>query len=137
MSRSTRVRHALPLAVLILFTALDLAAGRGQQALALTVISPLVAATVLGRRATAGYAALALVVAALLGVYDQQYTAEALPTQLVRLFGVALGGAIAVAACGEVQHGEEEQHRQRQCMPHPGGPAHARTPGSAGFRPAV
>ena len=43
MNRSTRFRHALPLAVLILFVVLDLAAGREQQALSLTVISPLVA----------------------------------------------------------------------------------------------
>jgi serine phosphatase RsbU (regulator of sigma subunit) len=93
------VRHALPLAVLILFIVLDLVTGRRQQALALTVISPLVAATTVGRRATATYAALALVAAALLGIYDRQYTVEALPTQLVRLFGVALGGGIAVAAC--------------------------------------
>jgi phosphoserine phosphatase RsbU/P len=111
VSRSTRVRHALPLSVLTLFAALDLAAGRGQQVLSLTVISPLVAATVLGRRATAGYAVLAVVVAALLGVYDDQYTAEALPTQLVRLFGVALGGAIAVAACTLRLRGEDRLTR--------------------------
>jgi phosphoserine phosphatase RsbU/P len=80
VSRSTRVRHALPLSVLTLFAALDIAAGRGQQSLSLTVIAPLVAATVLGRRATAGYAVLAVVVAGLLGIYDQQYTPEAMPT---------------------------------------------------------
>jgi sigma-B regulation protein RsbU (phosphoserine phosphatase) len=111
VNRSTRVRHALPLAVLVLFTAFDLAAGREQQALSLTVISPLVAATVLGRRATAGYAVLALVVAALLGLYDQQYTPEAMPTQLVRLFGVAFGGAVAVAACALRLRGEERLAR--------------------------
>jgi phosphoserine phosphatase RsbU/P len=93
------VRHALPLGVLTLFTVLDLATGRGQQALSLTVISPLVAATTVGRRATATYGVLALVTAALLGIYDQQYTAQAVPTQLIRLFGVALGGGVAVAAC--------------------------------------
>ena len=111
MSRSTRVRHALPLSVLLLFTVLDLAAGREQQSLSLTVIAPLVAATVLGRRATVGYAVLAVVVAALLGVYDQQYTAEAMPTQLVRLFGVAFGGAVAVAACTLRLRGEERLTR--------------------------
>jgi sigma-B regulation protein RsbU (phosphoserine phosphatase) len=111
VSRSTRVRHALPLSVLVLFTALDVAAGREQQSLSLTVISPLVAATVLGRRATAGYAVLAFVASALLGVYDQQYTAEALPTQLVRLFGVAFGGAVAVAACALRLRGEERLAR--------------------------
>ena len=106
MNRSTAVRHALPLAVLLLFVALDLATGRDQQALSLTVISPLVAAITLGRRATAAYAALALVAAALLGIYDQQYTAVALPTQLIRLFGVALGGGVAVAACALRLRGE-------------------------------
>jgi serine phosphatase RsbU (regulator of sigma subunit) len=99
------------LAVLALFTVLDLAAGRGQQTLSLTVISPLVAATVLGRRATAGYAVLALITAALLGVYDEQYTTDALPAQLVRLFGVVLGGAIAIAACTLRLRGEQQLSR--------------------------
>jgi serine phosphatase RsbU (regulator of sigma subunit) len=108
VNRSVRARHALPLAVLAVFTALDLAIGRDQQVLSLTVITPLVAATVLSRRATAAYGLLALLVAALLGVYDQQYTAAAAPSQIIRLFGVALGGAFAIAACtlrlrGEVQ----------------------------------
>ena len=74
MNRSARARHAQPLAVLVLFTLLDLATGRDQQVLSLVVITPVVAATVLGRRATVGYTLLALVTAALLGVYDQQYT---------------------------------------------------------------
>jgi serine phosphatase RsbU (regulator of sigma subunit) len=99
VNRSTRLRHALPLSVLVLVTALDLATGRGQQALSLTAISPLVAATSLGRRATALYGLAALVIAVLLGVYDDQYSAEAAPTQIARLFGVALAGVLAVAAC--------------------------------------
>jgi sigma-B regulation protein RsbU (phosphoserine phosphatase) len=111
VNRSTRVRHALPVAVLALFTVLDLAAGRGQQALSLTVISPLVAATTLGRRATAAYGVLAVVVSALLGFYDQQYTAETAPTQVVRLFGVALGGVLAVAACTLRLRGEARLSR--------------------------
>jgi phosphoserine phosphatase RsbU/P len=96
---SSRARHALPMAVLALFTLLDLVAGRDQQVLSLVVIAPLVAATTLGRRATVGYTVLALVVAALLGIYDRQYTAEALAAQLIRLFGVGLGGVVAVVAC--------------------------------------
>jgi sigma-B regulation protein RsbU (phosphoserine phosphatase) len=40
-----------------------------------------------------------VVVAALLGIHDQQYTAEAAPTQVIRLLGVAAGGAVAVLAC--------------------------------------
>ncbi|TFV86328.1 serine/threonine-protein phosphatase [Blastococcus sp. CT_GayMR16] len=89
----------MPLTVLALFTVLDLAAGRGQQALSLTVISPLVAATTLGRRATAAYGVLAVLVSALLGIYDQQYTSEAAPTQFMRLFGVAVGSGVALFAC--------------------------------------
>ena len=98
MTRSARV-HALPAVVLALFTLVDLVIGREQQVLSLVVIAPLAAATVLGRRATAGYGLVALLVATLLGVYDQQYTSESLVAQLFRLFGVALGISIAVLAC--------------------------------------
>ena len=98
MNRSGR-RHALPLSVLVVVTVLDIALGRGQQILSLTVIAPLVAASLLGRRATAAYGVLAVVVAALLGIYDLQYTADARPSQLVRLVGIALGGGLALAAC--------------------------------------
>ena len=90
---------------------LDLAAGRGQQALSLTVLSPLVAATTLGRRATAAYGVLAVVVAALLGIHDQQYTAEAAPTQVIRLFGIAAGGAVAGVACTLRLRGEARLRR--------------------------
>jgi serine phosphatase RsbU (regulator of sigma subunit) len=108
---SVRARHALTLSVLALFTALDLLAGRDQQVLSLVVITPLVAATMLGRRATVGYAALALVVAALLGIYDQQYTAETILAQTIRLFGVGLGGVVAVAACTLRLQREQELSR--------------------------
>jgi phosphoserine phosphatase RsbU/P len=111
VSSSVRARHALTLAVLALFTALDLVAGRDQQVLSLVVIAPLVAATALGRRATVGYAALALVMAALLGIYDQQYTAETIFAQTIRLFGVALGGAVAFAACTLRLRREQELSR--------------------------
>ena len=110
MNRSSR-RHALPLSVLVVVAGLDILLGRDQQVLSLTVIAPLVAASVLGRRATAGYGVLAVLVAALLGVYDLQYTAEAAPSQVVRLFGIALGGALAVAACTLRLRGEEQLRR--------------------------
>jgi phosphoserine phosphatase RsbU/P len=110
VNRSSR-RHALPLSVLVAVAVLDVVLGRGQQILSLTVIAPLVAATVLGRRATAGYGVLAVVVAALLGVYDLQYTAEAAPSQLVRLFGVAVGGALALVACTLRLRGEAQLRR--------------------------
>ena len=98
MSRSAWLQRGLPLAVLVLVALADLALGRDQVLLGLVVISPLLAATALGRRRTLAYALLAVVVAALLGIYDRQYTAGSLPTQLVRLVGVALGGAAAVVA---------------------------------------
>ncbi len=110
MNRSSR-RHALPLSVLVVVAGLDILLGRDQQVLSLTVIAPLVAASVLGRRATAGYGVLAVLVAALLGVYDLQYTAEAAPSQAVRLVGVALGGVLAVGACTLRLRGEEQLRR--------------------------
>jgi serine phosphatase RsbU (regulator of sigma subunit) len=94
------------LSVLLLFTGLDIALGRHQVVLSLTVIAPLVAATTLGRRATAGYGVAAVLIAALLGIYDLQYTSEALPSQVIRLLGVALGSVAAVVACSLRQHRE-------------------------------
>jgi sigma-B regulation protein RsbU (phosphoserine phosphatase) len=89
----------VPLAVITLFALLDVAAGPGRALLGLVVIAPLLAASITGRRLTAGYAVLALAVAVLLGVYDDQYTAAAWPFQAAQLFGVVLGGLIAIAAC--------------------------------------
>ena len=94
-----RAGAAVPLAVIVLFAVLDIAAGSQRVVLGLVVIAPLLAASLLGRWATVSYAVLALIVAALLGIYDEQYTSEEWPTQLARLFGVALGGLIAVVAC--------------------------------------
>ena len=111
VNSSARARHALPLAVLALFTLLDLVTGRDQQVLSLVVIAPLVAATALGRRATLGYALVALLTAALLGIYDQQYTRETFLAQLIRLFGVGLGGAVAVVACSLRLHREQQLRR--------------------------
>jgi sigma-B regulation protein RsbU (phosphoserine phosphatase) len=99
VNSSARARHAQPLAALALFTLLDLATGRDQQVLSLLVITPVVAATVLGRRATVGYTLLALVTAALLGIYDQQYASGAILAQTIRLFGIGVGGAVAVVVC--------------------------------------
>jgi serine phosphatase RsbU (regulator of sigma subunit) len=78
---------------------LDLAAGPHRVVLGLVVIGPLLAASLTGRGLTIAYAVLAFVVAALLGVYDQQYTADEWPSQAARLFGVALGGLFAFGAC--------------------------------------
>ncbi|MGY1692759.1 PP2C family protein-serine/threonine phosphatase [Geodermatophilus sp. SYSU D01105] len=99
MNGSARVQRALPAVFLVLVAVLDVAAGPEQVVLGLVGLAPLVAATVLGRRATVAYGVLALGLAAALGVYDRQYTAEALPAQLVRLVLIALGSLLAVGAC--------------------------------------
>ncbi|MCZ2837601.1 PP2C family protein-serine/threonine phosphatase [Modestobacter sp. VKM Ac-2985] len=99
MTRSQRLQRALPAGVLAVVTVTDVVSGPEQVVLGLVVMAPLLAATTLGRRGTVGYAVLALVLAALLGVYDQQYTASTLLPQVVRLLAVAGGGVLAVGAC--------------------------------------
>ncbi|MGY2067140.1 PP2C family protein-serine/threonine phosphatase [Blastococcus sp. SYSU DS0619] len=99
MNRSGRVVVALPALVLLLVVAADIASGRDQVVLGLSVIAPLAAATFLDRRSTVVYAALAFVVATLLGLYGQQYTAETGVAQTVRLVAVALGGVLAAVTC--------------------------------------
>ncbi|MGR7024764.1 PP2C family protein-serine/threonine phosphatase [Geodermatophilus sp. URMC 62] len=98
MDRSIRA-HVLPAGLLVLVVVLDVVVGRGQVLLGLVAIAPLVAASLTGRRATATYGAVALLTAALLGVYDEQYTAAAVPAQTVRLAAVAVAGLLAEAAC--------------------------------------
>ena len=106
-----RAPHALPLAVLAIVTFLDIVIGPDRVVLGLVVIAPLVAATALGRRATLGYALVALVTAALLGIYDRQYTADAVIAQIIRLVGVTFGGAVAVVACTLRLRREQELRR--------------------------
>ena len=96
MDRLLAARHALPLGVLFVVPLVDLLLVRGQTVLTLLVLCPVVAASVLGRRPTAGYAVVALVAAALLGVENGLYTDGARAAQSIRLAGVALGGALAV-----------------------------------------
>ncbi|WP_345771352.1 PP2C family protein-serine/threonine phosphatase [Geodermatophilus normandii] len=91
--------HVLPLVFLLGPAALDVALGPGQVVLGLVAASPLVAATLLGRRVTAAYGIVALLAAALLGVFDGQYTDGALPAQVIRLTVVAVAAAVAVGAC--------------------------------------
>jgi sigma-B regulation protein RsbU (phosphoserine phosphatase) len=88
-----------PGVVLAFFTAVDVVGGRSVTVLALVVIAPLLAAAVRPVRVTMTYALLALVLAVALGFYDELYTSGQLEAQLVRLFGVAFGGAVAVIAC--------------------------------------
>ena len=113
MDRLLGTRHVLPVTLLVLVTLADLLAGPGQVVLSLVVMAPLIAATVVRRRATAAYAVLALTVAALLGVYDEQYTDDTLGVQLIRLGGVTVGGVLAVLACDLRQRREELVTRLR------------------------
>src|SRR3954451_17270957 len=99
VKRSTALRHALPLAVLVAVALVDIVMPPGQVVLGLVVMAPLVAATTLGRRAPLGYGLAAFVIAAVLGIYDAQYSGDALPAQLVRLTAVILGSGAALAAC--------------------------------------
>jgi serine phosphatase RsbU (regulator of sigma subunit) len=96
--------HALPAAALLAVVVADLALGRGRSVYSLVVISPLVAGTLVRRRATAVYAVLALLATALLGVYDLAYTGDALAAQVLRLVGVAAGGVLALVAATLRQH---------------------------------
>ncbi|MCZ2821211.1 PP2C family protein-serine/threonine phosphatase [Modestobacter sp. VKM Ac-2977] len=111
MTRSQRLQRALPAGVLAVVTVTDVLSGPEQVILGLVVMSPLLAATTLGRRATVGYAVLALVLAALLGTYDEQYTASTLVPQTVRLLAVAIGGVLAVGACTLRQRREAQLAR--------------------------
>lgn len=99
MHRLARSRHAFPLAVLVLVVLLDLMAGRGHGVTGLLVMTPLVAATALGRRATGWYGVAALAVAALLGLYDGQYAPDARGAAVIRFFGLAFGTGLALLAC--------------------------------------
>jgi len=99
VDRLLHARHALPVGVLVFFGILDVASGPRQVVVGLFVISPLLAASVLGRRATAAYGVVALVLAALLGVYGHQYEPGTLLAQSIRLFGVAVGSVLAVVVC--------------------------------------
>jgi phosphoserine phosphatase RsbU/P len=105
---SRRASHALPLAVLVIVALVEILNGRGQVVISLVVVAPLMAATALNRRPTAVYGLLALAVAALLGVVEQQYEAPAILTQLVRLVGVAVAGVLALVAVSMRYHREEQ-----------------------------
>ena len=97
--RNTGRTHAVPLGALTLVAAADVFIGRDQVLISLVVITPMIAAVLLGRRATVGYGVLAVVAAALLGIYDEQYTAQTIVAQTARIIGVGLGGVAAAAAC--------------------------------------
>ncbi|WP_244524842.1 PP2C family protein-serine/threonine phosphatase [Trujillonella endophytica] len=106
--RSAVRSHALPLGALTAIVATDLAIGPDQVVISLVAITPMVAAVLLGRGATVVYGLLAVAAAALLGIYDRQYTAETTVAQTARLIGVTAGGVAALAACSIRQRRERQ-----------------------------
>jgi sigma-B regulation protein RsbU (phosphoserine phosphatase) len=104
---SRRVQRAMPAAVLLAIVLADLIIGRGQSLIGLQTMPPLLAATALGRRATVGYGLLALLAAALIGVYDMQYTDARVAAQVIRLIGIILATVLAVGACTLRVHRDE------------------------------
>ncbi len=99
MGRAVSRRHLLPLGVLGFCGVLNLVSEPGQVVVGVFAMAPLVAAIVLGRRATAVYAVAAVVLAALIGVVGDQYTGGLVVAQSLRLLGVAVGGGLALFAC--------------------------------------
>ncbi|WP_346621015.1 SpoIIE family protein phosphatase [Blastococcus montanus] len=93
------MNRAAPAVVLALVVIAEVISGREHVVLGLSALAPLVAATSLSRRATITYAACAFVVATLLGLYAQQYTAEAGLAQTIRLVAVTLSGVLGVLTC--------------------------------------
>ena len=91
--------HGLPALFLVAPSVLDVALGPERVVIGLLAASPLVAATLSGRRATAAYGVLAVLLAALLGVYDRQYEPGLLSAQVVRLVLVSAAALVAVGAC--------------------------------------
>jgi serine phosphatase RsbU (regulator of sigma subunit) len=91
--------HAMPAVAYLVPVVLDLAViSRRHTVLGLLTVAPLAAASLVGRRATAGYAVLALVTAGLLGVWDHQYGGPELLAQSIRLTGIAAAGVLALVA---------------------------------------
>jgi serine phosphatase RsbU (regulator of sigma subunit) len=88
-----------PLLMLAAVAAVELS-DRRYVILDLAVLCPVLAAALAGPRLTAGYAALALLVAALLGIPENLYDGPGWErtAQAVRLGGVALGGLMAILA---------------------------------------
>jgi len=99
VTRSRRVQRAMPAVVLLAIVVADVLIGRGQSLIGLQTMPPLLAATALGRRATVGYGLLALLAAAVVGVYDHQYSDVRVVAQSIRLVGISLATLLAVGAC--------------------------------------
>jgi sigma-B regulation protein RsbU (phosphoserine phosphatase) len=99
VGRRVSRRHLLPIGVLVFCTVVDLVSGPEQVLIGLLAMGPLVAAILLGRVATIGYSLGAVALAVLLGVHGDQYSADNVLAQSLRILGVVLSGVIAVVAC--------------------------------------
>ena len=99
MGRRVSRRHLLPIGVLAFCTVVDLVSGPDQVLIGLLAMGPLVAAILLGRWATIGYGLAAVALAVVLGLQGDQYSAENVFAQSLRILGVVLSGVIAVVAC--------------------------------------
>jgi serine phosphatase RsbU (regulator of sigma subunit) len=91
----------VPLVVIVAVCVIDFAGGPSFVIIALVVIAPLLAATLVGPRLTGVYALGALAGAGAVGVSDQLQAPDAGGGRLamaIRLAGIAFGGGVAVAA---------------------------------------
>jgi hypothetical protein len=99
--RATKIAISLtPLIILIVVVGLEFLPGRGFLVLDLAMASPLLAASLTGPRATAGYALVTVAVAALLGLHGNLYETDiggGAGAQAARLAGITLGGLLAIA----------------------------------------
>jgi sigma-B regulation protein RsbU (phosphoserine phosphatase) len=91
-------RRLLPALLLVAVSVLEIASGADAVVLSLVVIAPLTAASSLSARGTAGYAVLAVLTGAALGVYSDQYGSEQVTAQAIRLTTVVAVGGLAVVS---------------------------------------
>ena len=89
-------RRAVPAGLLAAVVAVELSTGADAVVLALVVVAPLLAASLLSARATAVYAVLAIVTGALLGIPSDQYGPETAVAQGIRLVTIMAVSALAV-----------------------------------------
>ncbi|CUU56247.1 Serine phosphatase RsbU, regulator of sigma subunit [Parafrankia irregularis] len=97
----SRAAALLPLVIIVAVCVIDVAGGPGFVVIALVVIAPLLAASIVGPRLTGIYAMAAFAGAGAVSIWDQIVgppSEENQTAMVVRLVGVALGGGIAVAA---------------------------------------
>ena len=86
-----------PAAALLLVSAGDLFDGPGHAILGTAAMVPLMASALVSWRLTSVYAAAALAVVALVGIYDQGYSGGNLASQVERLVATAFSGVAALA----------------------------------------